>query len=333
MDFTKLNETDVREEIIAPLIRELGYRSASKHNVLREQSLRYPRIYLGRKDSKKDPVLRGKADYILEAGGEVRWVIEAKAPSCAIDADEIEQAWTYANHPEIRAVYFSLCNGKHLLIYQTNRGAESPPILSIDYEQLSDQITMGVLQNLLSPEAVLKDHPAQVIDINPALGPGLRSIARITGGHIHYEKCSFPMPALEALQISITSGAVERDSENRMVVFLETHAPTRSFQELNERMGLATVELVSIDSYISTDPITPTRFTSSKSVIFPAGEELLDMNTWKIVRLPNNMFISLSASATGVLEENKFYGTVLNNMVINNSYPISLEGQFCLYVT
>jgi len=89
-------------------------------------------VYLGRKDSKKDPVLRGKADYILEAGGEVRWVIEGKAPSCAIDADEIEQAWTYANHPEVRAVYFSLCNGKRLSVYQTNRGAESPPILSIN---------------------------------------------------------------------------------------------------------------------------------------------------------------------------------------------------------
>ncbi|WP_082880838.1 type I restriction enzyme HsdR N-terminal domain-containing protein [Methylomonas sp. DH-1] len=157
MDFTKLNETDVREEIIAPLIRELGYRSASEHNVLREQSLRYPRVYLGRKDSKKDPVLRGKADYILEAGGEVRWVIEAKAPSCAIDADEIEQAWTYANHPEVRAVYFSLCNGKRLLVYQTNRGAESQPILSFDYEQLSDQDVMGILLNVLSPNRLVKN--------------------------------------------------------------------------------------------------------------------------------------------------------------------------------
>lgn len=333
MDFTKLNETDVREEIIAPLIRELGYRSASEHNVLREQSLRYPRVYLGRKDSKKDPVLRGKADYILEAGGEVRWVIEAKAPSCAIDADEIEQAWTYANHPEVRAVYFSLCNGKRLLVYQTNRGAESQPILSFDYEQLSDQAVMGILLNVLSPEALLRDHPAQVIDVYPPLGPGLRSIARITGGHIYYEKCNFPMPALEALQISITSGAVERDSENRMVAFLESRAPTRSFQELNERLGLATVEMVSSDANISTDLSRPTSFTCSKSVIFPAGEELLDMNTWKVMQLQVNLHVNVIASASGVLEANKFHGTILNNMRINNTYQILLEGKFCLYVT
>ena len=103
MDITRLNEADVREEIIAPLIRELGYQSASAHNVFREQSLRYPRIYSGRKGAQKDFVLRGKADYIREAGGAVRWVIEAKAPACPINADDIEQAWTYANHPGVRA--------------------------------------------------------------------------------------------------------------------------------------------------------------------------------------------------------------------------------------
>ena len=61
---------------------------------------------------KKDPLLRGKADYILEASGKVRWVIEAKAPDVQIDIDAIEQAWSYASHAEIRAVYFVLSNGK-----------------------------------------------------------------------------------------------------------------------------------------------------------------------------------------------------------------------------
>ncbi|MGA2403556.1 MAG: hypothetical protein ABSG91_17920 [Syntrophobacteraceae bacterium] len=37
-----LNEQDVREEIIAPLLRHLGYRSTTKYNLLREQLLRYP---------------------------------------------------------------------------------------------------------------------------------------------------------------------------------------------------------------------------------------------------------------------------------------------------
>lgn len=48
-NFEELNETDVREEIIAPLLRELGYRSGTENDVIREQLLKYPRSYLGRK--------------------------------------------------------------------------------------------------------------------------------------------------------------------------------------------------------------------------------------------------------------------------------------------
>jgi hypothetical protein len=333
MDFTSLNETDVREEIIAPLIRELGYRSATLHNVLREQSLRYPRIYIGRKDEKKDPPLRGKADYILEAGGVVRWVIEAKAPTCTIDADEIEQAWTYANHPEVCAVYFSLCNGKRLHIYQTNRGPASVPILSVEYEQLSDNDTKAVLSNLLSPASILKDHPAQIVDIRPPIGPGLRSIARVTSGHFSYDKSTLEAPALRELQLAIISGAVERDSDNRLVAFLESRGPSRSIQEFSERMGLSTFEMISNDSTFSTDTTHPTTFTYSRSFIFPAGEELLDMNTWQYVTLPSNMSVKFTVTASGILEGNKFHGTFSNNMVINEVMPIDLEGRFCIYVS
>ena len=58
MDFTGLNEADIREEVIAPLIRTLGYRSNTEHNVTREWPLRYPYNYLGRKNPKKDPFCR-----------------------------------------------------------------------------------------------------------------------------------------------------------------------------------------------------------------------------------------------------------------------------------
>jgi hypothetical protein len=60
------NETDLRDEVITPLLHLLGYRSATDANIIREQSLRYPRIFLGRKDRARDPPLRGRADYILE---------------------------------------------------------------------------------------------------------------------------------------------------------------------------------------------------------------------------------------------------------------------------
>ena len=65
--FEEFNETDVREEIIAPLLRRLGYSSRTDNNIIREQPLRYAKSFLGRKNPSKDPELRGVADYILEA--------------------------------------------------------------------------------------------------------------------------------------------------------------------------------------------------------------------------------------------------------------------------
>src|SRR5687767_7850797 len=93
LSFDKLNEADIREEVIARILSELGYRSGTEFDIIREQSLRYPRSFLGTKNPAKDPDLRGKADYILDIRRRVRWVIEAKAPGIDIAADDIEQAW------------------------------------------------------------------------------------------------------------------------------------------------------------------------------------------------------------------------------------------------
>lgn len=40
--FETMNEADVREEIVSPLLWHLGYRTGSVHNVVREQPLSYP---------------------------------------------------------------------------------------------------------------------------------------------------------------------------------------------------------------------------------------------------------------------------------------------------
>ncbi len=138
LPFDRMNEADVREEVISPLIRSLGYRTGTENNVVREQGLRYPRQYLGRKDPARDPGLRGKADYILEVKGRVRWVIEAKAPGVELGPNDSEQAWSYANHPEVRAVYYALCNGWQLSIYSTSHGPNSGALLKIDYSALAE---------------------------------------------------------------------------------------------------------------------------------------------------------------------------------------------------
>ena len=56
LSFDNMNESDVREEFLSPLLDILGYRVGAEGNVLREHtlSLRYPRLYLGRKNRKTD---------------------------------------------------------------------------------------------------------------------------------------------------------------------------------------------------------------------------------------------------------------------------------------
>ena len=67
-NFASWNEQDVREEFLAPLLKQLGYAKGTESNIIREQSLslRYPKAFLGRKKPKSDPILRGEADYICE---------------------------------------------------------------------------------------------------------------------------------------------------------------------------------------------------------------------------------------------------------------------------
>lgn len=331
LQFEKLNETDIREEILAPLVRILGYRSGTIHNVIREQSLRYPRAFIGRKNAQKDPLLRGKADYILEANGKVRWVIEAKAPDVNIDSDAIEQAWSYANHAEIRAVYFVLTNGKTLQIFQTNQGPNRGPIFSATYKELDEKLPH--IKNILTPEAILRDHPEITPDLGKPLGPGLRSFVRITNGLIKYEKSSLGLRVLSELQTGIAEGAIERDEEGRMVAYVRTTGPSRSLQELNERLGLSTFEMLSPDGSISTDPGKPTTFLYEDTVILPKGEELLDLNTWKNVILPVNISCRVVAEARGSLSGNKLAGGFITRMnYLEVRMTVDMVGSFEVFL-
>ena len=326
LDMSNFNETDVREEILTPLIRRMGYQSGTKNTVIREQSLRYPRAYIGRKKN-SDPLLRGKADYILEAGGTVRWVIEAKAPDVEIGIDSIEQAYTYANHPEVRAVFFVLSNGKQFSVYQTNQGPKQKPVLEFEYEELNTML--GKLINLLGPDALLRDHPSIVPDLGNPLGLGLRSVARIANGLIRYEENSLDNKILNELQTSITDGAVERNDTGQMIAFLKTRSPIQSLQKLNERLGLASFEMTSTDEQISSAQEKPTTFVYNNTLVLPKGEKLLDINTWSSIELPANISCHVIATAEGVLEGNKFSGRFSTEMnYIQASIKVLMSGTF-----
>lgn len=340
MLFEEMNEQDVREEVIAPLIRKLGYRSGTEHHVIREQGLRYAFAFLGRKDPGKDVEIRGKADYILEAQRRVRWVVEAKAPQVEIDAEGIEQAFSYANHAEIRAVYFALCNGRQFHLFRTSDGPQAEAKLKLGYEELDSKYL--ALASLLEPGSVLRDFPDYEPDYGMPIATGLRSLARVTRGLVTYTKASVHIPFLKELSVWISEGSVQRNQSGKLVATLDTISPIRSIQRVNEKLGFSGFEMLSNDETLSSNPSKPTEFSYSSRLIFPAGEEILDLATWKVNKLEYDLPCDLLARAVGSYKNQRFAGVFLSKLVMHLRLPppvasvfpfgISLDGDFEIHL-
>ena len=103
-NFDSMNETDVREVLVRPLLARLGYCHGTDATILTEKTLRYERSFLGRKNPKKDPPLTGRADYICEVISFGRWVVEVKSPSEELSQDVVEQTHTFSKLVKERKV-------------------------------------------------------------------------------------------------------------------------------------------------------------------------------------------------------------------------------------
>lgn len=329
-DFSLLNESDIREEIIAPLLRHLGYRSGTLANIIREQSLRYPRAFLGRKDTKKDPELRGRADYICEVDNSVRWIIEAKPP-VDITLNDVEQAYTYANHPEVRAVYFCLINGLQLKIYQTNQGPDALPLLEVGYEKLDEGFSR--VQNIIGPDAIRRDYPRIEPDVGEPIGKGLRSIVRVTSGSVAFTRSNVGLPILGELTLTISGGSIERDENQHLIAYLQSQTPFRSMNELNTKPGLDRFELVSTEMNLSSDSSKPTLFTEVTNTVLPEGDTVFDPYNWKPLRLPRNISYRTETQAEGILTERRFHGNFrLRYQLLDSNQMIDTQGKFEIHL-
>ncbi|QRF60242.1 type I restriction enzyme HsdR N-terminal domain-containing protein [Variovorax paradoxus] len=316
--FEAMNEADVREEVLAPLIWRLGYQTGTVHNVRRELELRYSRTQLGREKA-TDPPLRGKADYILEAGGKVRWVIEAKAPSEVLDELIEAQAWSYANHPDVRAVYFLVTNGRLFRLYVTNRGPDAPPALEFQFEEL--EARMQAILNTLAPASLLRDFPDVQIDEGEPLGPGLRSTARISSGRLRVERLEPPIAPVDRLTLFIVDGFVTRRPERGISLTYRSEVAVAKLQAMNEQIGLNFVELLSDEDVFSTDPAHPTTFRASKSVVVPKGTPSIDINTWQEGDAPVDMHFQMTYEAIGHLSGQELVGTFTSAMRMTLELP------------
>jgi len=111
-------EDSVREVIILPILRELGY---DQKDIVRSKALQHPFLKIG--SNKKIPITL-IPDYILKVSDNYAWVLDAKGPEKNIDdSGFIEQVYSYSSNPEVRSTYFALCNGIEFTLYRRDQTA------------------------------------------------------------------------------------------------------------------------------------------------------------------------------------------------------------------
>lgn len=161
----EFKEDSVREELVVPIIKRLGYDLTGGNRVVRSRSLLHPYVAIGSQQRKVSIV----PDYLLLSEGKPFWVLDAKAPTEEIlKSTHVEQAYSYAIHPEVRAELFALCNGHRFVLFSVR---QFEPLL--DFELRDIDANWERLFRILNPE--IKAHPESV-EYHPDFGLHLRRL-------------------------------------------------------------------------------------------------------------------------------------------------------------
>jgi len=142
-DNQDFKEDSVREVIILPILKELGYQNK---DIVRSKTLAHPFLKVG---TKKKPI-KLIPDYILKVADNFAWVLDAKSPSVSVtDDDNVGQVYSYAVHPEISSTYFALCNGLEFSVYR--KDSYSSPLLFFHINDIDEY--WDRLKSILSPNS------------------------------------------------------------------------------------------------------------------------------------------------------------------------------------
>jgi hypothetical protein len=133
LDSPSFKEDSVREEIIAPILRKVGYKPTGEFRVERSKSLIHPYVMIGSKSRAVNII----PDYTLYHGNSALMILDAKAPTEeVVKSEHVAQAYSYAIHPDVRCDHYALCNGRELIIYNTRVW---DPVFQIEIQAVDQQ--------------------------------------------------------------------------------------------------------------------------------------------------------------------------------------------------
>ncbi|SKB40634.1 type I restriction enzyme HsdR N-terminal domain-containing protein [Daejeonella lutea] len=233
LDNPEFKEDAVREELVVPIIKGLGYRISKPNQIIRSRKLLHPFVSIGSKREKIYII----PDYLFEVNDRPAWIMDAKGPREAlVKSKHVEQAYSYAMHNEIRVNYFALCNGYEFVLYDVSK---IEPVLRFPLPAIS--LYWGDLQRILSPQTIFNNAQAKLAK---DLGLHLKRL-----GFDQFESMFFPSVPLTNIgqldpDMYSTSGAIINDGERFVVTFdfdaltfqqLKGKIPDTAFNDLSKR--------------------------------------------------------------------------------------------------
>ena len=241
------------------------------------------------------------------------------------EGDEaVEQAISYARHPEVSASYSVVLNGVRLVVYHSSQRSTDAPI--VDLATSDPASTAQRLWNLLSPAAIRRDCSPPIVDLGTPLADGFRSRAAVLRGEIVHDQlrwaANFALPTvvanqldetsrrLRGLRIPVNGGEVFRDDESRIRAKLTWSQPHDELLKFAIDKNLMDVEYIALGESISTSPETPSVFDVIGDIHVAQGERLFDLARWESKTAGISMRVRYTGRATGYLANSIFCGVL-----------------------
>lgn len=218
-DFNLLNDADfredsVREELVAPLLKALGYSAFPPHRIIRSRPLQHPYVYIGTVKKHISII----PDYLLQQDNQNLWILDAKGPNENIHTGKnVEQAYSYAIHKDIRVPIYALCNGHRLVVFNVSRW---PAILDVELQNISEYWSM--LLSLLGTKVAWPNGIPP--GFYPDFGLSLRKAGLIhdeNGNNLYQVFTSFPVQMVTKVEDGLycISGHYIQEDSAHMLTF------------------------------------------------------------------------------------------------------------------
>lgn len=339
-----MNEPTVRAEVLDPLLRRLGYRHNTDMDILREHQFRYPKVRLGR-TSNADAKIIGYPDYICSARGIATWVLEAKAEGESLGTDADEQAFSYAVHPEIRAIYYCLSDGKRFLIYSTLAPVGNPPLLDVSLE--NEVSALAALNSFLSAESLARTvkERASIADATDF---------KVIVGKAHFKSIDWNILGNAAIKTDATAevekqlnlldgtiypieGGMISQQDDELNVCITLGGQSEADLEFQKLIKIDTLTFTSVGR-LSSDADSPTLIQTTQKTLLRPGDTIQSSRVAPQrlpVHMPFVIFVDASIYRDGDMVRGKFSYSAFSSINIHGQgieVQLSVSGDLELHI-